>query len=93
MNLGDITIGQILLTAFSGFGITIIGWIINKFCKKIKSKTHVIQKGNTVKGNMAAGTITTKQELIEKNQGSDNIKVKQENNNVDGDLSARNIIR
>ncbi len=97
MATGEITIVQIVLTAFSGFGIIILSWIFrSKVYRLFKSNDKcksVIQQKNEVKGDMAGGSITKAVgfEKFETNQNDTTIK--QSENIVDGDMAGGNIVK
>ena len=86
MQFGEITISQILLAAFSGLGIVILGFLVKKIFK-LGSKNNVVrQRGNKVKGNMAAGDIIIGKDNVKIERPSEEMDIKQENNEVDGDF-------
>lgn len=97
MNFGEFTISQILLSAFSGFGILILSWIFRKkIFRKSKvndSKCSVDQHENEVQGDMAGGNIVKTTDLQEIDVNLDRSKVTQSKNIVGGDMAAGNIIK
>ncbi len=58
MKFGEVTGVQILLTAFSGFGVFIISWIFGKkIIGRFRSKdkqSEIIQRNNETKGDMVS---------------------------------------
>ena len=97
MKFGELTIAQILLSAFSGFGLIIFSWILGKkIVGRFRSKdkqTEIIQKNNKVQGDIAGGGIvkTNTTELIETKRSV--TKVNQTGNIVGGDMAGGNIIK
>ena len=61
MKFGELTISQILLSAFSGIAVFIISWILGKkIIGRVRSRdkrVEIIQKDNKVDGDIAGGNI------------------------------------
>jgi len=97
MKFGELTIAQILLSAFSGFGLIIFSWIfgkkiIGRFRGKDKQNA-IIQNSNKVQGDMAGGSIvkTDTTQWIETKRSV--TKVNQTGNIVGGDMAGGNIVK
>lgn len=97
MNFGELTISQILLSAFSGFGILLLSWIFGKKLfrkpKENASQCSVDQHENEVQGDIAGGNIIKTTEFEEIDITLDRSKVNQSKNIVGGDMAAGNIIK
>lgn len=97
MEIGEFTLVDLILTAFSGFGLLLFGWI---FGKKIigrvrsKDKQSVInQHDNITQGDMAGGDIikTNNGDRIDSKRTA--TKVNQTGNKVGGDMAGGNIVK
>ena len=97
MKFGELTIAQILLTAFSGFGLIILSWvfgkkIIGRFRSKDK-RIEIIQHNNKIQGDMAGGD-TIKTNTIDQIESKRTAtKVNQTGNIVGGDMAGGNIVK
>jgi hypothetical protein len=97
MNFGELTIAQILLSAFSGIGIIILSWIFGKKVigrLRVNSKQNaIVQYNNKVHGDMAGGSIasTSATQDIETKQRHN--KIDQVGNVVGGDIAGGNIVK
>ncbi|MCF8089743.1 MAG: hypothetical protein K9L23_17000 [Desulfotignum sp.] len=97
MKFGDLTISQILLSAFSGIAVFIISWIfgkriIGRFRARDK-QVEIIQKDNKVDGNIAGGNIIRANTIHSTDTKRNSTKVDQSGNTVDGDLAGGNILK
>ncbi|MCK4821336.1 hypothetical protein KA005_36555 [bacterium] len=96
MDFGELTISQILLSAFSGFGLLLLSWVFGrKVFRKFKAnerQNSVVQQENEVQGDIAGGNIIKSSDFeeIEVNQGK--AKVIQSKNTVGGDMAGGNIV-
>jgi len=97
MKFGELTIAQILLSAFSGIGVTIVlGLIGKKIVRRFKNrndKTEIVQKNNIVSGNIAGGNIVDKNTLQSIDIQQKSIMVNQSGNTVFGNIAGGNIIQ
>ncbi len=95
MEVGDLTIVQILLSAFSGFGIVLFSWIFGKkYFKRIKIKENqkeISQDNNEVQGDMAGGDIIKNGNIQSIDSVRRKSKVKQTGNKSGGDMAGGNI--
>lgn len=95
MKFGELTIAQILLAAFSGFGLVIVSWVFGKkIMGRFKSKdkrTEIIQQDNKVQGDMAGGDIIKTNTIDQIESKRTDTKVKQTGNKVGGDMAGGNI--
>ena len=97
MKFGELTIVQILLAAFSGFGIIILSWlfgkkIIGRFRSKDK-RTEIIQHNNEIQGDMAGGDIIKTNNIYKIQKKTNDTKVNQTDNKVGGDMAGGNIVK
>ena len=97
MKFGELTIVQILLAAFSGFGIIILSWlfgkkIIGRFRSKDK-RTEIIQHNNEIQGDMAGGDIIKTNNIDQIESKRNDTKVNQTDNKVGGDMAGGNIVK
>jgi len=97
MKFGELTIAQILLSAFSGIGVTIFFWLIGKRIisrfNKRGVKTEVDQRNNVVKGDIAGGDIVETNSLQSIDIQQKSIKVNQSDNIVLGNIAGANIVK
>jgi predicted small secreted protein len=97
MKFGELTIAQILLSAFSGIAVFIISWILGKkiigrFRNRDK-QVKIIQKDNKVNGNMAGGNIMRTNTIHSIDTKRNSTKVDQSGNTVGGDMAGGNILK
>lgn len=97
MKFGEFTIAQILLAAFSGFGLTIFSWvfgkkIIGRFWSKDK-QIEIIQHNNKIQGDIAGGDIIKTNTIDQIKSKRTATKVNQTGNKVGGDMAGRNIVK
>jgi hypothetical protein len=97
MKFGELTISQILLSAFSGIAVFIISWILGKkiigrFRDRYK-QVEIIQKENKVDGNIAGGNIIRTNTIHSTDTKRSSTKVDQSGNIVGGDIAGGNIIK
>ena len=97
MKFGELTIVQILLTAFSGFGLVILSWVFGKkIIGRFKSKdkrTEIIQYNNKIQGDIAGGDIIKTNTIDQIESKKTAIKVNQTGNIVRGDMAGGNIVK
>jgi hypothetical protein len=97
MEFGELTIAQILLSAFSGIGLIIFSWIFGKKIigrfKSREKQNEIIQNNNRVQGDIAGGNIvkTNTIQCIETKRNA--TKVNQTGNIVGGDMAGGNIVK
>ena len=97
MKFGELTIAQILLSAFSGIAVLIISWILGKkIIGRFRSRdkrVEIIQKDNKVNGNMAGGNIVKTKTTHSIDTKRNSTKVDQSGNTVGGDMAGGNILK
>ncbi len=97
MEFGELTIAQILLAAFSGFGLVILSCVFGKKAiGRIKSKdkrTKINQHNNEVDGDLAGGNITKTGTIDRIESKRTDTKVNQTGNKVGGDMAGGNIVK
>lgn len=97
MATGEITILEIVLTAFSGSGIIFLSWIFRRkvfrFFKSNDKHKRVIQQNNEVKGDMAGGNITKAADYEKFETKQKDTTIIQSENIVDGDMAGGNIVK
>lgn len=97
MKFGELTIAQILLSAFSGIAVVIISWLLGKkIIGRFRSRDkqiEITQKNNEVHGDMAGGNIVkaNANHLIDTKRNS--TKINQTGNKVGGDMAGENILK
>jgi len=97
MNFGELTISQILLSAFSGVGIVAFSWLFGrKIFRRFKENDRqhsVEQQENEVQGDLAGGNIIKTSDIEEINVNYGKSKVSQSKNTVGGDMAGGNIVK
>lgn len=97
MKFGELTIAQILLSAFSGIGLVIISWILGKkIISRFRSndkQIEIIQRNNKVQGDMAGGNIVKTNTIHSIDTKRNSSKVDQSDNIVGGDMAGGNILK
>lgn len=97
MKFGELTIAQILLSAFSGIGLVIISWVLGKkIISRFRSKDkqiEIIQKNNKVQGDMAGGNIVKTNTIHSIDTKRNSSIVDQSGNIVAGDMAGGNILK
>lgn len=97
MKFGELTVVQIFLTAFSGFGLFILSLvfgkkIISRFRSKDK-RTETIQHNNKIQGDMAGGDIIKTNTIDQIESKRTDAKVNQTGNKVGGDMAGGDIVK
>ena len=97
MKFGELTISEILLSAFSGFGILLLSWLFGqKVFRRFKKKDRqnfIIQQENDVKGNVVGGNIIESDNIDKIDVSRSKTKIVQSKNIVGGDLAGGNIVK
>jgi hypothetical protein len=97
MKFGELTIAQILLAAFFGFGSIIFSWVFGKkIIGRFRSKDKLIeitQNNNKIQGDMAGGDIIKANTIDQIESKRTATKVNQTDNKVGGDMAGGNIVK